>query len=77
MIRRVLLTALLAVTGLAVVPGAPAQASVCPMNRYCVTTYYSDGTYTTAVGGKVEDCGADPYSWGTWGPYEKYYEGDC
>lgn len=43
----------------------PAQANVCPLGDLCVTTYYSDNTHTTVVGGKIEDCDGGGSSWGT------------
>ncbi|MEV7006714.1 DUF6289 family protein [Streptosporangium sp. NPDC051022] len=78
MIRRVLLAAVLAATGLVAVTSSPAQAhDVCFIDRYCSTTYYSDSALTVAVGGKLEDCGRGPFYWGEWGPYESYFEAGC
>ncbi|QYC39719.1 hypothetical protein Nocox_10500 [Nonomuraea coxensis DSM 45129] len=82
MIRRVLATlcapllATIAVTAVTAVSAAPAQARACQIDHYCVTTFYSDGTYTTVVGQLYEDCAGNRSMWGTRG-YPVFVETPC
>ncbi|MEU4510022.1 DUF6289 family protein [Nonomuraea wenchangensis] len=70
MIRRVLtplLATLLAAAAVTAATASPAQARACRIDHYCVTTFYSDGTYTTVVGELYEDCAGNRSMWGTRG----------
>jgi hypothetical protein len=83
MIRRLAVSA--AAVGLAaatvLVPAAPAQAyPICHANALCVTSYYSDSTYTVLVGQIVNDyCAVPPSSseWGTHSVYVRVTNTDC
>ncbi|MFF4412266.1 DUF6289 family protein [Streptosporangium sp. NPDC001559] len=75
--RRVLLVTAFAAPLLALLPAAPAQAMPCGMGRSCSTTYYSDDSLTTAVGGEWTDCYGYTASWGVWSGHSTYYESDC
>ncbi|GAA5058604.1 hypothetical protein HNP84_005481 [Thermocatellispora tengchongensis] len=77
MIRRALLAAVLAVTAFAVIPGAPAQARVCRIDHTCYTTYFSDATHTTVVGGKLETCDGSVSTWGVRTGYIEFEESPC
>jgi uncharacterized protein DUF6289 len=50
-----------------------AQAAACPLGFECVTTYYSDSTHTTVVGGKLEYCDGGSSSWGSRTGYLDHY----
>ncbi|MED7926450.1 DUF6289 family protein [Nonomuraea sp. LP-02] len=70
MIRRVLtplLATLLATAAVTAATATPAQARACQIDHHCVTTFYSDGTYTTVVGQLFEDCAGNRSMWGTRG----------
>jgi hypothetical protein len=77
MIRRALLAAVLATTAVTVVTTSPAQARACSLDYVCYTTYYSDNTYTTAVGGKFVNCDGAGSSWGTVTVYKDFVETPC
>lgn len=65
MIRRILLTAALAI-GFTSVGVAPAQAGeACGVVVSCVTNYYQNGTYSTVVGQRFVDCDGTVTRWGT------------
>jgi uncharacterized protein DUF6289 len=61
----------------AILAATPAQAAACPLGFECVTTYYSDSTHTTAVGGKLEYCDGGSSSWGSRTGYLDYYRSAC
>jgi hypothetical protein len=68
--------ALLAAAGVTFA-AAPAQASACPLGSECVTTYYSDASLTTVIGGKIEYCDGGSDSWGTRSGYYDYSRTPC
>ena len=76
MIRRALLAVLVALATLTTVTSAPAHARACRIDYHCETTYYSDGSYTTVVGAKYEDCVGNESHWGTRG-YPVFVETPC
>ncbi|MEV6150379.1 DUF6289 family protein [Nonomuraea sp. NPDC052129] len=77
MIRRALVAAALATTALVALPAGPAQASACPVNYLCITTYYSDAAHTTEIGLREELCDGTLYVWGVRSNYSDYYRGPC
>ena len=79
MVRRTVTAAavtLLAAAGVTFA-AAPAQAAACPLGNECVTTYYSDASHTTVIGGKIEYCDGDSNSWGTRSGYYDYSRTPC
>jgi hypothetical protein len=79
MVRRSVTAAavtLLATAGLTFT-AAPTQASACPLGYECVTTYYSDSSHSTVIGGKVEYCDGDSNAWGTRSAYYDYSRTAC
>ncbi|MEV8635093.1 DUF6289 family protein [Streptosporangium sp. NPDC051023] len=77
MMRRVLLATALTTTALAILPATPAQAMPCGLGHSCSTTYYSDDSHTTAVGGEWTDCDGYTVSWGVRGGYSTRYDSEC
>ncbi|MEU0571898.1 DUF6289 family protein [Nonomuraea sp. NPDC005983] len=77
MIRRALVASVIAVAALAAGPAGPAQARACSLGSSCVTTYYSDSSQTTVVGGKYEDCDGTVSTWGTRTGYLTFSESLC
>jgi hypothetical protein len=77
MIRRALLATLLGLATVVTVSASPAHARACRIDHYCVTTYYSDNTYTTPVGGKYEDCNGNASTWGTRSGHPTFEETPC
>ncbi|MGW0806805.1 DUF6289 family protein [Nonomuraea sp. NPDC002799] len=75
MIRRAVLAVLLATAAVAVA-STPAQARVCKIDHYCVTTWYEDETYTTVAGVKYEGC-IGGVSWGTRTGHVTFEENPC
>jgi Family of unknown function (DUF6289) len=71
------LSALTLLTSGLLLGATPAQAAACPLGWECVTTYYSDNTHTTAVGGKVEYCDGSADSWGTRSGYIDFHRQEC
>jgi hypothetical protein len=64
--RALLLAALLGVLGGSfglLAPAKVASSAVCAF-RPVIRTYYSDATFTTAVGQRGTDCSCNPVSWG-------------
>ncbi|WP_205302722.1 DUF6289 family protein [Nonomuraea montanisoli] len=70
------LAVVLALAG-AAVTSAPAQARPCGLGNYCVTTYYSDSSWTTVVGQMVEECEGGGGSWGVRTIYKDFTERPC
>jgi hypothetical protein len=76
MLRSALLAVLFAAATLTVT-AAPAQARVCALGSYCVTTYYSDSSHTTVVGVLTEDCDGNASRWGARSSYKDFTETPC
>ena len=69
-VRKIVLTALLlAVVAFALADLKPAEAVVIAGPHVC--TYYSDGTYRTAVGARGTGCCNSTISWGVTSPYKR------
>jgi hypothetical protein len=80
MIRRTLLATFLATVtavSVTVVASTPAQARACRIDHFCYTTWYSDATYTTAVGGKFENCDGATSTWGRRSGHVEFEETPC
>jgi hypothetical protein len=77
MIRRALLATLLGLATVAAVGATPAYARACMLDYSCVTTWYSDNTYTTVVGAKYESCVGDSYMWGVRSGHPTFVETPC
>jgi Family of unknown function (DUF6289) len=43
---------------------APAQATSCPIDRQCTTTYYNNAAHSTVIGQAGYHCGAQFWQWG-------------
>lgn len=76
MFRRILLATALGIAVVAI-PAAPAQARVCKMDHECYTTYYSDFSHTTVVGGIYEGCDGTRISWGQRTAHVTFVETPC
>lgn len=69
-VRKMILTALLLAAVAFTLAGLkPAEAVVIAGPHVC--TYYSDATYTTAVGGRGTGCCNSTISWGVTSPYSR------
>ena len=69
-----------AVAALAMLGGTASAAmidSACPLGYTCTTTYYSDSTHTTVVGGSWTDCDGQTSTSGTRSPYMTYSRAAC
>ncbi len=79
MLRRVMVAAAVAAsaTVTAVLPATPALARACTINHYCYTTWYSNASRTTVVGGKYEDCVGNITQWGIRSAYIAWSEDPC
>ena len=78
MLRRALISAMIAAATAAALPAAPAQAvPSCGFTESCLTNYYSSSTYTTVVGQYLIDCGNVKSMWGRTTPYQRYFNSPC
>jgi len=57
-------------------PGAKNHSAAKPCFSILVT-YYSDATFTEAVGGRYTPCAGQPYSWGTTTAYHDQDTESC
>lgn len=76
MFRRILLATALGIA-VVTVPAASAQARACMIGYECYTTYYSDSSHTTVVGGLYEGCDGTRSSWGQRTAYATFVETPC
>jgi Family of unknown function (DUF6289) len=77
MIRRLLLSTVLAMAAVTTVTTGTAQARACKIDHTCATIYFSDSTHTVVVGEKYEDCNGAVDMWGVRSGYQEFYEDPC
>lgn len=73
----VVLAAAIAAIATTLVPGSPAQASLCSPGYECHWTYYADSTHATVVGTRHVDCAGTLTTSGSLSQYATYTSVYC